>query len=158
MSCGNTISGADGISAELISAWWESNESFITQLFRECIRLCYNPSCFKLVEAVFLTKKKRNLSKAEWRSIPLLSYLRKGLERAIAKRMPYLAVISYILEQQQFEALLKRLTNDLFSYAVHDIREARCQGLNSCSSRCTGRFRCSTIQYAVIDDKRAKLD
>ena len=85
---GNTSPGADGISVELLAACWHSIEPHVTQLFRACLRLGYHPQCFKLAEIIFLPKAGRDPSSVkQWRLIPLLSCLGKGLERILAKRM-----------------------------------------------------------------------
>ncbi|KAI0993628.1 hypothetical protein K3495_g14556, partial [Podosphaera aphanis] len=126
---GNTSPGADEISVDLLTACWESIERHVTQLFRACLRLGHHPSCFKLAEVVFLPKPGRDPSSIKgWRPISLLPCLSKGLERVIAKRMSYLAIIWKVVGEQQFGALPKRSATDLVSCVVHDIEEARTQG------------------------------
>lgn len=64
----------------------------ITRLLQTCLRLGCHSICIKLAEKVF-SKEKRDMFEAEgWVNISLLSSLGKGLERANAKRMSYLAI------------------------------------------------------------------
>lgn len=65
IGCGNTSSGADGISTGLISVCWDSIGPLITHIFRACLRLAHHTSCFKLAEVIFLPKKRRDLCKVE---------------------------------------------------------------------------------------------
>lgn len=129
IGCSNKSPGADGISVDLLSACWKTIGPYVVQLFRACIRLGFHPSCFKLAEVIFLQKHGRDPSTVKaWRPISLLSCLGKGLERVIAKRMSYLAIVHSVVGRQQFGALSKRAATDLVSCVVHDIEEARSQG------------------------------
>lgn len=125
----NTSPGADRISVELLTACRETIETHITQLFRACLPLGYHPQCFKFVEVVLLPKTGRDPSSVKgWRPISLLSFLGKGLERILTKRMSHLAIIWDISGRQQFGALPKRSATDLVSCVVHDIEGAKLQG------------------------------
>lgn len=122
---GNTFPGADSISVELLVVCWTSKGPLVTHPFRACL-LGYYPACFKLAEVIFLRKPRRDPSSIqEWMPISLLSCLGKGLERLIAKRMPHLSIIFYIVGQQQFRALPKRSTTDFVSCVMHDIEKAK---------------------------------
>lgn len=90
---GNTCTGADQISVDVLRACWGSIGSFVTQLFRACLQLGYHPACFKVAEVIFLSKSGRDPTTTKgWRPIALLSCLGKVLERILAKRMAPLAV------------------------------------------------------------------
>ncbi|KAI1002861.1 hypothetical protein K3495_g5343 [Podosphaera aphanis] len=125
---GNTSTGADEISVELLAACWKDIGTHVKQLFRACVRFRYHPSCFKLAEVVFFQKSGPDPSLPKgWRPISLLYCLGKGLERLLVKRISHLAILWDIVGDQQNGALPKLSGYDSVSCVVHDIEEARTQ-------------------------------
>ncbi|KAI1006683.1 hypothetical protein K3495_g1541 [Podosphaera aphanis] len=126
---GNMFPGADGVSVELLEICWKTNGPYVTDLFRACTNLSTYPACFKLAEVVLIPKTDRDLTTVKgWRPIALLSCLRKGLERPLAKHMAHLAVTYDVVGSQKFGVLPKRSATDLILCVVHDIEEARAVG------------------------------
>ncbi|KAJ3455637.1 hypothetical protein MRS44_017119 [Fusarium solani] len=58
-----------------------------------------------------------------WRPVSPLSYLGKGLERLIARRLAWAAIHHKVLHPQQAGALPKRSATDLVTALIHDIEE-----------------------------------
>src|SRR4051794_8337352 len=63
-----------------------------------------------------------------YRPITLLSVLGKGLERLITWKMACLAVSLWVINNQQFGALLLRSSIDLTTYLTHDVEETLLNG------------------------------
>lgn len=57
---GNACPGADGISVELLVAFWDAIGTQVTIFFRACLHLGCHPKCFKLAEMIFFSKDGRD--------------------------------------------------------------------------------------------------
>jgi hypothetical protein len=108
---GNTTPGMDGITTKMLQAIWPSISHVITLLYSACLTLGYHPTAFKTAEVAMIPKlNKRDLSDiSAWRPISLLSCLSKGLERAVGRRLAYLAIKYKVLHPNQAGALPKSL-------------------------------------------------
>ncbi|POS83188.1 hypothetical protein EPUL_004740, partial [Erysiphe pulchra] len=121
-ACKEKAPGADGITVQLIREAWPVVGEVIRTIFEGSLNHNHFPSEFKLAEVILLPKPGRYLSEAKgWRPISLLSYLGKGLERLIAKRIAYMALTKQITPYNLFGALLGRSAHDLIACVVHDL-------------------------------------
>ncbi|CEJ82398.1 hypothetical protein VHEMI02464 [[Torrubiella] hemipterigena] len=120
---GNTTPGADGITTKMLRAVWPSLGDAITLLYSSCLRLGYHPEIFRIAEVVMIPKpNKRDLSSpTAWRPISLLPCLSKGLERAIARRLAFLAIKYKIIPPKLAGALPRRLAIDIVLALIFDI-------------------------------------
>ncbi|KID81346.1 reverse transcriptase [Metarhizium guizhouense ARSEF 977] len=127
---GNTSPGSDHITVKLLrAAWpaaWPAVGNLVRELYEVCLTLGHHPKDFKEAEVVMITKPgKRDLtSPRAWRPMSLLSWLGKGLERLVARRLTWAAVHYAVLHRQQAGALPKRSAVDLVATLVHDIEVA----------------------------------
>lgn len=60
-----------------------------------------------------------------WRPISLLSYLGKGIERIIARRMSHLAIKHRILHPNQASALPQQSAIDITTTLTHNVEQAQ---------------------------------
>ncbi|EHK21785.1 uncharacterized protein TRIVIDRAFT_137081, partial [Trichoderma virens Gv29-8] len=101
-------------------------------LFRGCLAAGYHPLPFKSTEITIIPKpskpKKTYTTHKGYRPISLLSYIRKGLKRLLAKKVLLLAIEHKILPKQYFGALPKRSAIDLIAYLVYNTEVALAQG------------------------------
>lgn len=94
-------------------------------IFQACLDYGHFPTEFRGAEVVFLPIPERELATPKgWRPISLLSYLGKGLERIVAKRMAWLAIRFKIVPQQLFGALPGCSAVDLVFCVIHDAEAA----------------------------------
>ncbi|KID83882.1 Endonuclease/exonuclease/phosphatase [Metarhizium guizhouense ARSEF 977] len=126
---GNTSPGADNIMVKLLQAVWDIIGGHVCRLYQGCLSGGHHPGVFREAEVVMIPKPgKRNLScPRAWRPISLLSCLRKGLERLIARRLAWASIHYAVLHPQQAGAA-KRSAIDLVAALVHDIEEAFARG------------------------------
>lgn len=73
--------------------------------------------------------KRALTSPRSWRPIALLSCLSKGLERHVACRMAYFAIVNNITHQNQEGALPKRSATDLTAALLHDMELELAKGM-----------------------------
>lgn len=130
IDAGNTTPGSDGITRDMLRAAWEHIGPAITELYKACLRFGYHPKTLRSAEIVMIPKpNKRDLSSPRsWRPISLLKCLSKGLERLVARRMAYYAIISNIVHPTQAGALPKRSTTDLVAALIHDVEQELAKG------------------------------
>jgi hypothetical protein len=72
--------------------------------------------------------KKDRSSPRSMRPIALLSCLRKGLERIVARRIAWAAMTNGVISSQQLGALPKRSAMDLVTSFTHDVKAAWARG------------------------------
>ncbi|EXU95101.1 reverse transcriptase domain protein [Metarhizium robertsii] len=142
---GNTSPGSDHITVKLLRAAWPAVGNLVRELYEVCLTLGHHPKDFKEAEVVMITKPgKRDLtSPRAWRPMSLLSWLGKGLERLVARRLTWAAVHYAVLHRQQAGALPKRSAVDLVATLVHDIEVAFSQkkGCHPCQNGHSRRIR-----------------
>ena len=142
---GNTSPGTDHIAVKLLRAAWPAIGNLVRELYEGCLTLGHHPKAFKEAEVVMITKPgKRDLtSPRAWRPMSLLSWLGKGLERLVARRLTWAAVHYAVLHRQQAGALPKRSAVDLVATLVHDIEVAFSQkkGCHPCHNGHSRRIR-----------------
>lgn len=126
LGVGSTTPGEDEITTTVLKAGWILLERPITALFRSCLAIGHHPQCFKTAIAAILSKpnKPDRSSPRAYRPIALLSVLGKGLERLVAKRMSWIAVVYKVLPKQQFGALPLRSAVDLTTCLAHEVETA----------------------------------
>ena len=100
-------------------------------LFDRCLDLAYFPQAWHLAEVSMLPEvgKKDRTSPRSWRPIALLSFVGKGLERLLAKRIAWTALTHDLLSPQLGGALPKRSTMDLVASFVHEAERALAKNL-----------------------------
>ncbi|KAI0992726.1 hypothetical protein K3495_g15459, partial [Podosphaera aphanis] len=127
---GNTTPGIDEIPTAILRHAWPLVADHVYSLFSGCVSLGYHPKCFRQATVLMCQKpNKSNLScPRSYRPIALLSVLGKGLERALAKRMAWIAVQHKVLASQQFGALPGRSAVDLTTCLTHDVERALNEG------------------------------
>ncbi|CEJ91365.1 hypothetical protein VHEMI07083 [[Torrubiella] hemipterigena] len=113
----------DNITTKMLRVAWPSIGDAVTLLYNGCFQLGYHPTVFKSAEVVMIPKpNKRDLSNpSAWRPISLLPCLSKGLERVLARRIAYMAVIHDIIPPELAGALPRRSAVDIVSSLVFDI-------------------------------------
>jgi hypothetical protein len=89
-----------------------------------------HPACFRTAILAIIPKpnKADRSSPRSYRPITLLSVLRKGLERLLARKMAWLTVTLQVTNNQQFGALPLRSSVDLTTCLTHDVEEALATG------------------------------
>ncbi|EDN09819.1 conserved hypothetical protein [Histoplasma mississippiense (nom. inval.)] len=122
----STSPGMDGITMWMLKACWQHVSLFIQQLYNCCLRLCHFPRAWKLAEVAMILKmgKRDRSSVRSWRLIALLSVISKGLERIIARRLAYTALIHGIVSPQHEGALLRWSAMDLIAAFTHEVEAA----------------------------------
>ncbi|OAA60613.1 reverse transcriptase [Akanthomyces lecanii RCEF 1005] len=127
LSAGNTSPGADGITVHMLRDLWPIIGHLVTGIYNACLQQGYCSSAWRTAEVVMIPKpNKRDLTNpSAWRPISLLSCLSKGMERIIAKRMPYLAIKHKILHPNQAGALPQRSATDIAAALTHDVEQTR---------------------------------
>ncbi|EDN04275.1 conserved hypothetical protein [Histoplasma mississippiense (nom. inval.)] len=125
----STSPGTDGITVRMLKACWQHVSFFIQQLYNCCLRLCHFPRAWKLAEVAMIPKvgKRDRSSVRSWRPIALLSVISKGLERIIARRLAYTALIHGIVSPQHGGALPRRSAMDLVAAFTHEVEAAFAQ-------------------------------
>ncbi|EDN08633.1 conserved hypothetical protein [Histoplasma mississippiense (nom. inval.)] len=125
----STSPGTDGITVRMLKACWQHVSLFIQQLYNCCLRLCHFPRAWKLAEVAMIPKvgKRDRSSVRSWRPIALLSVISKGLERIIARRLAYTALIHGIVSPQHGGALPRRSAMDLVAAFTHEVEAAFAQ-------------------------------
>ncbi|EDN04709.1 conserved hypothetical protein [Histoplasma mississippiense (nom. inval.)] len=125
----STSPGTDGITVRMLKACWQHVSLFIQQLYNCCLRLCHFPRAWKLAEVAMIPKvgKRDRSSVRSWRPIALLSVISKGLERIIARRLAYTALIHGIVSPQHGGALPRRSAMDLVATFTHEVEAAFAQ-------------------------------
>ena len=95
----STSPGPDEIKVEILRACWDTIIDAVILLYELCISLGVHPKSFQRSDIIIPPKpNKRDLSSPKlWRPIALLSFLGKGLERLIAKRISHAAIINYVM-------------------------------------------------------------
>jgi hypothetical protein len=91
---GNTAPGADEISTCILRTAWPLVKDNARLLFQGCLTLGYHPKCFRQAILAIIQKPKKpdRSSPRAYRPIALLSVLKKGLERLIARNMAWIVV------------------------------------------------------------------
>ncbi|EDN10981.1 conserved hypothetical protein [Histoplasma mississippiense (nom. inval.)] len=117
------------ITVRMLKACWQHVSLFIQQLYNCCLRLCHFPRAWKLAEVAMIPKvgKRDRSSVRSWRPIALLSVISKGLERIIARRLAYTALIHGIVSPQHGGALPRRSAMDLVAAFTHEVEAAFAQ-------------------------------
>ncbi|EDN09180.1 conserved hypothetical protein [Histoplasma mississippiense (nom. inval.)] len=125
----NTSPGTDGITVRMLKACWQHVSLFIQQIYNCCLRLCHFPRAWKLAEVAMIPKvgKRDRISVRSWRPIALLSVISKGLERIMARRLAYTALIHGIVSPQHGGALPRRSAMDLVAAFTHEVEAAFAQ-------------------------------
>lgn len=82
---GNTSSGIDKISAELLVTFWKDKGPHVTHLFRACLRSGYHLTFFKLAEIVFLPKPRRDPSSVKECRLSIIVLSREKIGEVISK-------------------------------------------------------------------------
>ncbi|POS85096.1 hypothetical protein EPUL_005538 [Erysiphe pulchra] len=105
---------------------WPLIKDHIYTLWARCLSVGHHPKCFRHATLVMLQKQnKSDLSSPRfYRHIALLSFLGKGLERLIAKRLAWISVKHKILASQHFGALPYRSAVDLTTCLTHNVERA----------------------------------
>ena len=129
----STSPGTDTVTVRFLKACWEHVHDPLHALFSACLAFNYFPSSWKYAEIAMLPKvgggKKRNKEDPRsWRPIALLPCVSKGLERIIASRISWAALIKGVFSSQHGGALPKRSTMDLVACFVHDTELALAKG------------------------------
>lgn len=122
----STSPGTDRVTVRLLKACWEPVKHYIHGLYNRCLQLEYFPQHWRVAEVVMLPKvgKKDKTSPRSWRPIALISCLSKGLERVVARRISWTALIHQILSPQHGGALPRRSAMDLVAAFAHDVELA----------------------------------
>ncbi|KAF4955931.1 hypothetical protein FSARC_11710 [Fusarium sarcochroum] len=95
---------ANNITVDLLKAVWHIIGAHMRRLYERCLIAGHHPKLFKEAE--------------------VLSYISKGLERLVARRLAWATIHYNVLHSQQAGALLKRSATDLVTALIHDIEEA----------------------------------
>jgi hypothetical protein len=121
-----TSPGTDRITVWLLKSSWARVRTCIRSIFQKCLKLCYFPTAWKTAEVAMIPKvgKKDRTSPRSMRPIALLSYLGKGLERVVARRLAWTAMTHGILSPQHLGALPKRSAMDLLASFTHNTQRA----------------------------------
>ena len=126
----STSPGTDRSTVRLLRACWAQVGELIRRIFQRCLELNHFPAQWKLAEVAMIPKvgKTDRTSPRSWRPIALLSCIRKGLERTVARRIVWTAMTHKILSPQHGGALPKRSAADLTAAFTHDTEAAWAQG------------------------------
>ena len=129
----NSTSDKDGMTTLILRKKWPVLGSAISTLYQHCLNQGWHPTPFQDVLLVGIPKpEKRDWSSPRaYRLITLLSVLRKGLERLVARQMVWIAIKFKVLHSQQFGALSLRSITDLTAALVHDIEKTWARGLKA---------------------------
>ena len=122
----NSSPGEDKITTKAVRLAWPVLGDTIHRFYNACLTEGWHLSPFR--SATLCTIKKpgkrdRSLPRS-YRLIGLLSVLGKGLERVIARRMAWTAIINRILPLGYFGALPARSDSDLVTLLIDDIKKA----------------------------------
>ena len=98
--------GADGIPFSILRALWPVIEHRVFKLYRACLKLGFEPECWKEALGVVLKKPKKPdyTTPNAYRLIALLNSLGKGLEKVVATRLSFLAETHSLLPPESFGA------------------------------------------------------
>jgi ribonuclease HI len=126
----STSPGTDGVTVRHLKACWEYLKGPIHALFSACLAFNHFPCSWKYAEVAMLPKagKKNKESPRSWRPIALLSCISKGLERIIANRISWTALLHGVLSPQHGGALPKRSAMDLVACFTHDAESYLAKG------------------------------
>lgn len=126
----STSPGTDSSTVRLLRACWVHVAELIRRIFQRCLQLSHFPAQWKLAEVAMIPKagKTDYTSPRSWRPIALLSCIGKGLERTVARRIAWTAMIHKILSPQHGGALPKRSAADLTAALTHDTEAAWAHG------------------------------
>ncbi|POS86205.1 hypothetical protein EPUL_001674 [Erysiphe pulchra] len=107
LRAGNTAPGSDEIRTSVLKIAWPLIKDHIYTLFARCLSVGHHPKCFRHATLVMLQKPNKSdlSSPRSHRPTALLTVLRKGLERLIAKRLAWISVKHKTLASQHFGAL-----------------------------------------------------
>ena len=122
--------GTDRVTVRLLKSCWRHIKHTIHRLFSHCLALSHFPQSWKLAEVAMQPKvgKKDKSSVRSWRPIALLSCISKGLERIVARRIAWMALLNGIFSHQHGGALPKRSAMDLVASFTHDAEAAMAMG------------------------------
>ena len=102
LKASNNTPSLDEVPTKILQIAWILIESSVVSLFYSYLQAGHHPQCFyeAIVAIIVKLNKADKTSPRSYRPIALLSVLRKGLERLLAKRMSWIAVKFKVLSNQ----------------------------------------------------------